>query len=46
MNKETGELFKNLIDMFVSREQMLKELLEDKEKVIYDLQATLDKIYN
>ena len=37
MNKETGEIIKNIIDLFVSRESLLKELIDNKAKEIEEL---------
>lgn len=52
MNKEIWENVKKIIDGFVAREELLKELLKDKDKEIdklksqvKELEEDLDKIY-
>lgn len=41
MDKNNWEIVKSLIDNFIAREEVLKELLEDKEKEIEALKANL-----
>lgn len=52
MNKETSEIIKSILDMFVRREELLKELLDNKEKEnielkkqIVDLEESLAEFY-
>lgn len=44
MDKKTAQIVKDLIDNFVEREDLLKELLKDREKELADLKIEYDKI--
>lgn len=46
MNKKIAEIIKSIIDEFVLREDMMKELLDDKDKVIKDLKQIIKKLEN
>lgn len=52
MNKETSEIIKSILDMFVKREELLKELLDNKEtentelkKQVIELEESLAEFY-
>lgn len=44
MDKKTAQIVKDLIDNFIEREELLKELLKDREKELADLKIEYDKI--
>lgn len=44
MDKKTAQIVKDLIDNFVEREGLLKELLNDREKELADLKIEYNKI--
>jgi hypothetical protein len=44
MDKKTAQIVKDLIDNFIEREELLKELLNDREKELADLKVEYDKM--
>lgn len=46
MNKETAQIIKDILDMFVSREELLKDLLKDRENKIDSLEKELKENYD
>lgn len=44
MNKETSEIIKSILDMFVKREELLKEILDSKDIEVYELKKQISEL--
>ena len=44
MDKKTAQIVKDLIDSFVGREELLKDLLKDRENELAELKKEFDRV--